>query len=292
MVRRLLFILSSVLSLGLVARLASPPRKTAGNVHLSPLLPRTDILRAAGRPLLNLVTDYFWIQTIQAIGIAKTPAESRDVYDYAKLVTELDPDFRPVYAFAGVIIPARLPSGAWANTKESTELLGRGVAQFPANVYLRILLTYNLVHFERDYSRAARLAEETSKLSDAPSYLSGLATRLYARAGAYEAGMILARSLAESSEDPEARTAFGRRVMEIELERELTAVDEALALYKAREGHLPRDISTLVSSGDLRAMPHDPLGGQIRINAAGHATSTSLTHRLTGFAGGSMEESP
>jgi hypothetical protein len=276
--------------MGLVAWLAKPPQRFAQGPHLPPLLPRIEVLRALGAPLLHLVTDYYWIQTIQAVGAAATPAQYRDIYDYADLVTDLDPSFRQVYPFAGAVIAVPLGNGRWANTQESTLILEKGLKHDPDNIYLRILLSYNLTVFQKDFERAAKLLEETAKLPGAPSHVAGLATRLYAQAGDFDAGLALASSLAESAEEPEMKELFERRVLEVQLERVLEQVDAAVTAWRQREGRPPPDVRALVSAGLLPSMPEDPLGGRIVLDDTGRARSTAQQKRLTDTVRMQLEE--
>lgn len=231
--------------------------------------------------MLHLVTDYYWIQTIQAVGVAATPEQYRDIYDYADLVTDLDPSFRQVYPFTGAVIAVPLGGGRWANTRESTLILEKGLKHDPNNIYLRILLSYNLTLFQRDYQRAAKLLEETARLPGAPRHVAGLATRLYAQAGDFDAGLALAASLAESAEEPEMRELFERRVLEVQLERVLERVDKAVEAWRQREGRPPPDVRALVVAGLLPSLPEDPLGGSIVLDETGRARSTAQEKRLT-----------
>jgi len=240
-----------------------------------------EVVRTLGAPWLHLVTDYYWIQTIQAVGMAATPEQYRDIYDYAQLVTDLDPGFRQVYPFTGAVIAVNVGDGRWVNTEESTRILEKGLKYDPDNIYLRILLSYNLTVFQKDFQRAAKLLEETAKLPGAPSHVAGLATRLYAQAGDFDAGLALASSLAESAEEPEMQAFFERRVLEVQLERVLERVDEAVALWRQREGRAPPDVQALVSAGLLPSLPEDPLGGRIVLDETGRARSTEQQKRLT-----------
>jgi hypothetical protein len=281
MLRRLSWPLVFVASLVIVSALARPPQRFSQQVHMPPLLPRVEVVRVLAAPLLHLATDYYWIQTIQAVGIAATPEEYRDIYDYADLVTDLDPSFRQVYPFVGAVIPVARWDGGWANTEESTRILEKGLKHDPKNIYLRILLSYNLTVFQKDFQKAAKLLEETSRLPGAPSHVAGLATRLYAQAGDFDAGLALASSLAGSAEQPEVRELFERRVLEVQLERLLEQVDAAAAAYQKREGRVPPNLQVLVAAGDLPGMPEDPLGGEILLDATGRARSSAQEKRLT-----------
>jgi hypothetical protein len=260
--------------------LTPPERTSAGQPHVPPLLPRASLLRIAGRAFIPVIADYYWLAAIQATGKANTQAEYRDIADYAQLITDLDPDFAYVYQFAGVMLPFNYGRERWTNTEESTAILEKGVERFPRSVFLRILLAYNYSVFRKEYARAARLLEETTRLPGAPAYLPFLATRLYAQAGAFEAASAFADQFAANAEDPETRAAFEHRTKEIALERILQATDAAVAAFKQRNGRLPQDLKEVVSSGELTSIPKDPLEGELYLGTDGRTYSTSQEHRL------------
>jgi hypothetical protein len=278
---RALSIASVIGFLVVVLLTLTPPEKTApGQQHVPPLLPRASLLRIGGRAFLQLIADYYWLQTIQATGKAGSEAEYRDISDYAQLITDLDPDFAYVYQFAGVMLPFNRGRETWTNTKESTALLEKGVARFPGAVFLRTLLAYNYSVFDKEYVKAAHLLEETARIPGAPHYLPLLATRLYAQAGAFEAASAFADQFASSASDPETRAAFEHRTKEIALERILQTADKAVVAFQARTGRLPKDLNELVRAGDLPSLPVDPLEGDIYLGTDGRTYSTSQEHRL------------
>ena len=279
-------------SLVIVGALARPPAKEVRTEHERPLLPRKELLQIVGAAYRSVVADYFWIQTLHATGKAGNRYEYRDIYDYADVVTDVDPRFQFAYVFASTAVTFNLGRDTWVNTEESTSLLQKGLRQFPNHLYMRILLSFNYSYYHREPLRAARLLEETSRLPGAPRYLSALATRLYAQSGDFDAGLMLAHQLSASADDSETRAAFERRVKEIELERELKRVDASIALFEAREGRLPHTIQELVDRGDLDEIPLDPLGGQIFLGLDGRSRSTSSEDRLEAHGGVSNREHP
>ncbi len=259
----------------------TPPEQTsAGQPHVPPLLPRASLVRIGGRAFLPVIADYYWLAAIQATGKANTEEEYRDVFDYAQLITDLDPDFAYVYQFSGVVLPFNHGRETWTNTRESTAILEKGVARFPRFVFLRTLLAYNYSVFHKEYVRAAHLLEETARLPGAPKYLPFLATRLYAQAGAFEAASAFADQFAANAEDPGTRAAFEHRTKEIALERILQTTDQAVAAFKQRHGRLPKDLRELVSSGEMSSIPVDPLEGEVYLGSDGRTYSTSQEHRL------------
>jgi tetratricopeptide (TPR) repeat protein len=275
----------SWLALGLaglaaVVALIRPPRRDRSADHTSPLITRVELVKILAAGYQQLAADYYWIQTVQATGLAKSAAEYHDIYDYALMVAAVDPKFEAVYPFAGAALPVLLRGGQTANTRESTQILELGYQRFPRHVMVSLLFAFNLAEYFHEYQRAAAVLEQTSKLPNAPRYLLQLATRLHAQAGDFDTGIALAQSLVDSAPDDETRATFETRVKELELERELRRVDAAIETYRTREGSLPGDVATLVAKGDLDRAPVDPWDGTIDIGSDGRAHSSSFAKRF------------
>jgi hypothetical protein len=262
-----------------LASLSRPPAAPTRGEHLGPVLPQRQFLEVIGAPFPQLMADYYWIQTIQAVGRARYAEEYVDAYYFANLLTDLDPGFHAAYSFAGAAVPYNRGRETWVNTELSTRLLEKGRSVFPGDLSLNVLLAYNLSYFHGEYRRAADVLSAASQLPGAPSYLSALATRLYAQSGSFDSGLALAESLRDSARDQETRAFFDRRVKEIALERELSRVEEAWRGFNRRRGR-GASISELVASGDLDGLPSDPLGGVIVVDENGRASSTSQERRL------------
>jgi tetratricopeptide (TPR) repeat protein len=265
-----------------VALLSRSPERQR-RVHQEPMLPRPEFLKVVGASQLPLLADYFWIQTIQTTGRARRSFEYRDVYFYADLATDLDPKFTAVYAFAGGAIPANIGRETWVNTEESTRLLEKGLPYYGDEYYPRILYAYNLSYFHKRYAEAAAILREASNLPGAPPYIARLATRLLAQAGEVDQALEFARSLLAVTEEPEAKEAMERRIVELQAERLLQEVDRAIAQFRERTDRLPTSMWELVGAGDLGQMPIDPLGGTVLIGEDGRAHSSAETRRLEVF---------
>jgi hypothetical protein len=278
-VSRLLRVGVLLLCLAIVAAFAEPPtRKRA--LSGRPLLPRVEFLQVLFAPQRALLTNYYWLETIQSIGAALTEQEYRDVYDYATLVTDLDPLLYYAYTFAGLTISFNRGRETWVNTEESTAILEKGLKVFSRDAPLKLYLAYNLAYFSHDYRRAGLLLQDVAATPGAPSYVGPLATRLLAQSGDFDAGLALAQVLEQSAPDAETRAVFAKRVKQIQLERELQTVDKAITAYRARVGHLPVTVPELLVSGDLTRPPVDPMGGNVIIGPDGRAHSDVEQDRL------------
>ncbi|WP_338864190.1 pilus assembly protein PilG [Myxococcus stipitatus] len=245
-----------------------------------PILPRAGFLRALFKAQLGLVTDYFWVMTINRVGAARSLSDYRDIYYYADLTTDLDPRFSKVYSFAGITIPIQLRREEYANVELSSRILRKGLVNTPEDKRIHFQLAYNLIFFERRYREAAAIIEELSREPGAPEWYSGLATRLYAQAGDFDTSLGLAQMMRDGAEDEETRAYYERRVNEILQEQVLQEVDKAIQKYKARAGEPPATLEAVVAAGDLRELPADPLGGQLFLGQDGRAYSSASRFRL------------
>jgi hypothetical protein len=270
--------------LGTVAIFSEPPRDRPRGPYRAPLLPRIEMLRVLGAGQRSLVTDYYWLQAIQAAGRGSEsvtdPTRYLDLFYYADLVTDLDPQFEKVYLYAGNTIPTNLGRETWVNTTEARKILEKGVRHFPNNSSLRLFLAYNLSYFHNEHAEAAEHLRIAATLPNVDRYVPEIATRLLAFNRRFDAALALVESFRDNETDPEMRQLFEERVQEIYREKVLIQVDDAIAAFKKREGRLPADTRELVAKGDLPSVPMDPMRGAIYITPEGRAASTSSTLRL------------
>ncbi|MFL5319160.1 MAG: pilus assembly protein PilG [Myxococcaceae bacterium] len=273
----LILLVLGALCVAALSRAPEEPPRTPDDV---PILPRPAAIKVVFPGERLLAADYFWLIAINRIGAARTPHEFRDSYYYADLLTDIDPDFYYPYLFTAAALPVRVGRVEYENTDLSTALLKKGLARFPRDTRLRYQLALNLIFYHHDYVAGANLLTELSREPGAPKLWAALATRLYAQAGAFETSEELARSLADNSTDPDERAFYAQRVLEIDQEKVLRLVDEAAARFKAARGRMPASVDELVATGELRARPEDPMGGQISFDEDGRARSSATNQRL------------
>jgi len=272
-------------ALTVIALTARPPAPSLRLPDSAPVLPRARSLLALFGSHRQLLADVYWLQATYRTGIAGTASEYRDIYYYAQLITDIDPDFQYAYYFGTVVPPYNHGHETWVNTKESTAMAEKGLAKFPDDLRLRLLHAYNLSYFERDYPRAAGELIRASKLPNAPAFIGALATRMYATSDSFEAALSLTDALLAQAEDQETREFYQRRRKEILLERTLKTVDQASRQFRDRTGHPPTSLEQLLVTGDMASMPVDPFGGAIVLDEEGRSHSTAVAKRLQVFLG-------
>ncbi|WP_224366869.1 pilus assembly protein [Hyalangium versicolor] len=269
--------------IGTVVALSEPPRDPPRGPYQAPLLPRLEMLRVLGAGQRSLVTDYYWLQAIQAAGRgseSKDPTRYLDLFYYADLVTDLDPKFHKVYLYAGNTIPTNLGRETWVNTVEARRILEKGVKNFPDDANLRLYLAYNLSYFFSEYAAAAEHLRIAATLPNATKFVPEFASRMLAFNRRFDAALAMVESFRDNETDPQLRQVFEDRIKEIRLEQVLVKVDDAITSFKKREGRMPTAMSELTAKGDLPGIPADPLGGYIGFDPDGKSYSSMSHSRL------------
>lgn len=272
-----------VAALAAVVLTAAPPRAIMLGQTL--LMPDPRFISLAGRSVQSLAADFYWLREINVTGGVLVPEEGYAVYQLAKMVADLDETFRVPYWWSAVSMPVRY-QGQYAHAKEAELHLRRGLSHFPKDSQMGVVLTHNLVFYQRDYVAAAAFLEEAAKWPDAPVHYGPLAVRLKAMTGQFESARELLGQLrlqgfrGDKTNDELLIEMLEGREQQIELEVVMQRVEKAVSAFKGVNGRLPQGIEELVHAGLLPSVPKDPEGQPIVLDEKGYATTTSAIERL------------
>jgi hypothetical protein len=286
--RTMLIVLAGCALVGLSHRTGDVRRE---EFELLPIRP--ELTRVLLRSCLPLVVDTYWLRAINTIGTIRTEAEHRNLSQYGQVLTTLDPDFRDAYWLIGLTIPFNRGRENWANGDLAIELLERGVARFPNDVRLRLLLGYSLMSFTDRYVDAARAFQAASRLPKAPSFAALLATRLYLKGDQFDMAVSLAQAMRDAASSDEERGPFEHRVTELMDEKVLRQLDTAAAMFKEKHGRYPAGLEEL--RGDGITPPDDGRFSRVRFDARGRALLPESMGRVKVFHdsfGGRDDDAP
>jgi len=279
--KKLPLLLVALLGLGAVAMTVRPPEVRLTRAGY-PVTPSASFLKVLARSHLQLVADLFWLKLINVSGSAKTSLESREMYVYGNLITDIDPQFKIVYWFAGLNLPY-FEDRQWQNADLASELYEKGYKLFPEDLKISMYYAQNEALYRHNRAKGAELLKHVATLPGAPVYAAPLAMRLMAEQSDFDSALAFATELYRTARTPADRELFERRIKEIVLEQRLQTVDDAVARYKARIGAAPQSLNDLVGAGDLPQIPEDPLGGRIVLGHDGRAHSTVMEKRFETF---------
>ncbi len=231
------------------------------------VLPNGKALRVLSLGFDRLVADLFWIRTVYYVGDpddskAKWPAAE----DLANLVTDIDPHFDSAY-----VVMASVLGGLRRDPDAAIRVLEKGAA---VSKYWRIHFLLGFTYFmdKQDYVRGAKSIERAIELGGGPPYLQFLVSRLYNSAGDPETAMQFIEARLRNEEQPEVRAQLLQRLSDLWINRDLDAINAAIAKYREAKRADPKSVQALVEAKLLPALPHDPKGGPYGISE-GRATT-------------------
>jgi tetratricopeptide (TPR) repeat protein len=236
-------------------------------------LPKGEHLKPALLGYHHLGSDILWLRLVQVIGKKRNTVDEFEwMYHALDVITTLDPQYAYAYHAGGVIL------GDFANRPDlSIRLLEKGVSANPQVWNIPFLLGYNYYFLLGDPAKGAEYIMEAARRPDAPSYLSGLATRLAAEAGSPDTAVAFLEARLRETQDPEMREVLANRMKEVIIERDLRTLEDAVEVYRTQHQTLPATLADLVASGILPMLPQEPFGGDYRVDPK-TATVSSSTH--------------
>ncbi|HZC67453.1 MAG TPA: hypothetical protein VE201_02430 [Nitrospirales bacterium] len=221
-------------------------------------LPRGEYLRVAVLGYEQVVADFLWIQSIQAMGERKVTEEAGHwIYRALDVITTLDPKFVRVYEAGGVALVTLV-----VLVEESNRILEKGIQYNPDYWALPFLLGFNYYFELHDDAKAADYIAKASRLQGAPEYLAQLAARLYVSAREPQIAIDFLAQMYEQTSDENVKSVLERRLKEVVVERDLQLLEGTLSRYRARYRRPPERLEDLVGPGLLRALPREPFGGR------------------------------
>lgn len=243
-------------------------------------LPKGEYLKPALLGFHHLGADILWLKLVQVIGKKRNSADEYEwMYHALDVLTALDPQYAYAYYAGGVIL------GDLANRPDlSNQLLEKGVNANPEVWNIPFLLGYNHYFMLGDPAKGAEYIMRAARLSDGPSYLTGLATRMAAEAGNPDTALAFLEVRLLETQDPQMREFLAYRIKEVIIERDLHILEDAVETYRTRYQSLPARLIDLVGTEALPILPQEPFGGYYRLDPkTGLVSSSTHPDRLRTF---------
>lgn len=155
--------------------------------------------------------------------------------------------------------------------KEVNNLLDYGMKYRTWDPQLPFYAAFNCAYFDKDYVSASKYMKMAAERSGNPLY-TNLAARYFHEAGLTEVGIAFVEQMDKTTIDPKIKKLYQLRRDAL---RAVQQIEKAAQTFRHDFGHLPVEISQLVSRGYLAKIPIDPYGGQFYITTDGHVRSTS-----------------
>lgn len=250
-----------------------------------------EIVRAEGllfeisrRPALafgfrNFLADIAWLEAVQVAGARKMTRSDYDRLDLlVKIVGNLDPRFTVPYLLGGLIL-----GSSPAHVGAALATLERGRAQHPGEWLFPFYVGYTKYFSLGDPTGGGRSIEAAARIPGSPRYLPLLASRMLTEGREPQTALAMLEVISGQETDPARKEILQKRIREVIVERDLQLLERAVEEYRALRGVFPRNLTDLVASGILPALPEEPHGGRYLMSSNGEVRSNRMTQRLKVF---------
>lgn len=229
----------------------------------------------------NLLSDVYWLATVQYIGDAKADERGWDkMFGLVDLVTDLDPRHGYAYQTGGIVLSA---SG---RLEESNRILEKGMEKGPPYWSFPYYLSFNHWFYLGDYERGARYAAIAAKMPGASTNISYLAVALASKSGTPEDAIAILDELRATVRDEITASRLDEQRKLAVLERDAQQLERAAERFRVERGRDPSALGELVAAGYVRVVPDDPFGGRYVWNGGDRKVRSSVNpFRFTPRAG-------
>jgi hypothetical protein len=206
----------------------------------------------------NFLGDVAWLSAVQVSGSRKMARADYDrLSDLLSSVIRFDPRFAVPYLLGGIVL-----GDSPDHAGEALDLLVRGEKQFPLDwrfpFYAGYIHYFSLGNPEEGGMALIRAA----RVPGSPGYFPLLASRMLSEGHRPATALAFLQEMARRETDPRRKASLEERIRRVEVERDLQALEEAIAKYTERTGVRPSEPGDLVRAGLLARIPEDPYGGR------------------------------
>jgi hypothetical protein len=209
----------------------------------------------------GLAADIYWTRAVQYFG-GKHHEHSMEyqlLYPMLNLTAGLDPHLVVAYEFGSFFLAQKPPEGA-GSPDLAAEFVERGIQANPKEWRLYYHLGFIQSIERKDYAAAAEAFRKGSEVPGALPWMKVMAAAMSQRGGDRETSRYLWSRIYESSDDKQIKQNAFLRLVAMQMEDEITAIEQRVAQYEAATKLIPQSWQQLIQAGFLRGVPADPSG--------------------------------
>jgi tetratricopeptide (TPR) repeat protein len=209
----------------------------------------------------GLLADIYWTRAVQYFGGKHVVGSQRYLLlgPLLEITTSLDPHLTVAYEFGANFLAPAPPDGA-GMPQEAIKLAKYGISNNPDDWKLYYELGFIYYMDLKDYAAAAAVFEQGSKIPNAHPWLKLLAALMAEHAGELRTAQMMWTATYQTSNDKNVRANAVTHLRALQVDEDVTTLENLVSQYKQRTGHLPESFGEMERAGWLRSTPVDPLG--------------------------------
>lgn len=218
----------------------------------------------------GLMADIYWTRAVQYFGSrhAAWASHYRQLPPLLTITTTLDPHLAVAYEFGANFLSPRPPDGA-GMPEEAVKLVEFGIHNNPDNWRLYYDLGFIYYMDLKDYARAEDAFVRGSKVPNAHPFLKILGAQMAQHAGDTQMSRALWTTTYQTSQEKLIKGNAIAHLRALQVDDEVTALEQIIARYRETTGHNPTSWSELVDAHLLRETPRDVTGRPYKLMSSG-----------------------
>jgi tetratricopeptide (TPR) repeat protein len=217
----------------------------------------------------GLLADIYWTRTVQYFGGLHSHGGGtyKLLWPMLNITTQLDPHLIPAYEFGGTFLLAKPPDGA-GDPGKAIELVQYGTQHNPDDWHLYYDLAF-IYYDQKDYRHAAEAFLRGSQLPNTHPFLKIMAAQMAQHGGDLQTARMMWSATYQTTHDALIRANAAAHLRAIQVDDDVTALENLVQTYHDRTGHYPDTFVEMVSAGFIKSIPMDPLRHPYRLEAGG-----------------------
>jgi tetratricopeptide (TPR) repeat protein len=228
------------------------------------------VLKRASLGYDGLLADIYWTRAVQYFGGRHhNHALSYNLlYPLLEITTQLDPRLLVAYQFGASFLAPPPPGGA-GQPERAIQLMEFGIQNNPNNWKLYYDLGFVYYMNLKDYKQAAAAFERGSKVPNAHPFLRLLAAQMAEHAGEFDTARMMWSATYQNTQDKLIRQNAVEHLRALQVEEDVTHLQQAVTRFGERTGRLPASIAELAAAESLPGIPVDPDGHPYKLSPEG-----------------------
>jgi tetratricopeptide (TPR) repeat protein len=247
---------------GAMATLAAIDHQRQASVPQEALYLRSSkVLRRLSLGYTGLLADVYWTRAVQYFGTQhhNGSGDFRLLAPLLEVTTELDPRLLPAYQFGANFLAPQPPNGA-GQPGAALSLMKYGIEHNPDQWRLYYNLGFLYYTELKVYAGAADAFARGAKLPVTNEFMPILAARMAQHAGEFDTARMLWFTTYQSSKEPQIRQNAVEHLLALQVDEEVTRLEQVVGQYRQRTGRLPIALTDLEHAGFIHGPQNDPKG--------------------------------
>jgi len=209
----------------------------------------------------GLMACIYWTRAVQYFGYRHHYRELsyNELAPLLEITTALDPHLLPAYQFGANFLAPKPPWGA-GQPDRAIRLMNYGIAHNSDNWQLYYNLGFVYYTELKDYKKASEVFGRGAEVPNAHPFMRVLAAQMAQHAGEYETARRLWSFTYHSSRQTNIRENALEHLRSIQVDEDVTNLQDAVTRFGRRTGRLPASMSELAAAEHLPGIPVDPDG--------------------------------